>query len=147
MFGIDRMHFGDRPAAIGLEVAKNLVAVSGRDIDSAAVDMIKRDYVVDVFGGGSEEDVDRLMGEVEVEDGNISFRGTVSQIMSQGNFRIKVMVRSGESRLAVLKDYGGTILGIPWETKEDKIKMKFEVNLSQKIQKIQNWSVFGTLRC
>ena len=40
MFGIDRMHFGDHPAAIGLEVAKNLVAESGRDIDSAAVDMI-----------------------------------------------------------------------------------------------------------
>ena len=98
--------------------------------------MIKRDYIDDGFGGGSEEDVDRLMGEVEDEDGNISFRGTVSQIMNQGNFRIKVMVRSGESRLAVLKDYGGTILGIPWETKEDKIKMKFEVNLSQKVQKI-----------
>ena len=46
------------------------------------------------------------------------------------------MVRSGESRPAVLKDYGDTILGIPWETKEDKIKMKFEVNLSQKVQKI-----------
>ena len=136
VFGIDRMHFGDRPAAIGLEVAKNLVAESGRDIDSAAVDMIKRDYIDDGFGGGSEEDVDRLMGEVEDEDGKISFRGTVSQIMSQGNFRIKVMVRSGESRPAVLKDYGGTILGIPWETKEDKIKMKFEVNLSQKVQKI-----------
>ena len=73
VFGIDRMHFGDRPAAIGLEVAKNLVAESGRDIDSAAVDMIKRDYVDDGFGGGSEEDVDRLMGEVEDEDWNISF--------------------------------------------------------------------------
>ena len=73
MFGIDWMHFGDRPAAIGLEVAKNLVAESGRDIDSAAVDMIKRDYVDDGFCGGSEEDVVRLMGEVEDEDGNISF--------------------------------------------------------------------------
>ena len=73
MFGIDRMHFGDPPAAIGLEVAKNLVAESGRDIDFAAVVMIKRDYVDDWLGGGSEEDVDRLMGEVEDEDGNISF--------------------------------------------------------------------------
>ena len=38
MFGIDRMHFGDCPAAIGLEVAKNLVAESGRDIERRLVE-------------------------------------------------------------------------------------------------------------
>ena len=40
VFAIDRMHFGDRPAAIGLEVAKRLVAEHGRHIDLDAVDMI-----------------------------------------------------------------------------------------------------------
>ena len=41
-FAVDRMHFGDRPAAIGLDVAKKLVAEAGWDIDKAAVEMIKR---------------------------------------------------------------------------------------------------------
>ena len=44
------MHFGDRPAAIGLDVAKRRVAEAGREIDSKAVDMIMRDYVDDGFG-------------------------------------------------------------------------------------------------
>ena len=54
VFAIDRMHFGDRPAAIGLEVTKRLVTEYGRDIDPAAVEMIKKDYVDDGIGRGSD---------------------------------------------------------------------------------------------
>ena len=57
VYGIDAMHFGDKCAAIGLDVAKKKVARAGRDIDEAAVKMIKKDYVDDGFGGGTEEDV------------------------------------------------------------------------------------------
>ena len=73
----------DRPAAIGLEVVKKLVAEGGRDIDGDAVDMIKRDYVDDGFGGGNDDDVRRLMGEVEKDDGTLEYRGTVAQIMER----------------------------------------------------------------
>ena len=40
IYAINKMHFGDRPAAIGLDVAKKIVAEAGRDIDSAAANMI-----------------------------------------------------------------------------------------------------------
>ena len=77
MFAIDQMHFGDRPAAIGLDVAKRLVAEHCRHIDSEAVDMIRRDYVDDGFGGGTNEDVQRLMGEVVLEYGpRVSWDGS-----------------------------------------------------------------------
>ena len=36
-YGLTKMHFGDRPAACGLEVVKRLVAEAGADIDPKAV--------------------------------------------------------------------------------------------------------------
>ena len=36
-YGINKMHFGDRPAATGLEVAKDLVANTGLDLDPPTV--------------------------------------------------------------------------------------------------------------
>ena len=87
IYAIDRMHFGDRCAAIGLDVAKKMVAEAGRHIDSKAVDMVKRDYVDDGFGGGTEDDVRRIMGEVTVKnpegEDEIQFRGTVPAIMQK----------------------------------------------------------------
>ena len=57
------MHFGDRPAAAGLEVAKKKVAEFGRSIDSQTADIIMRGYVDDGLGGGDEEVVNKLVGE------------------------------------------------------------------------------------
>ena len=60
-FGLTRMHFGDRCAMCGLEVAKTKVAELGQDINSDAVTMIKMTYVNDGSGGGSKSTVDRLV--------------------------------------------------------------------------------------
>ena len=57
------MHFGDRPAAAGLEVAKKKVAELGREIDSQTADIIMRGYVDDGLGGGEEYVVKKLIGE------------------------------------------------------------------------------------
>ena len=89
------MHFGDKCAAIGLDVAKKKVARAGKDIDEATVSMIE-DYVDNGFGGGSNEDVVRLMGEKIDPRGEITFQGTVPTIMAKGSFNIKYMVRDGE---------------------------------------------------
>ena len=136
VYGIDRMHFGDKPAAIGLDVAKHLVAAAGREIDPAAAGMIERDYVDDGFGGGDEDDVLRLMGEIEDENGDRKYRGTVPTIMEKGGFYIKYMVRDGESRPGILEQFSGAVLGVPWDTEKDNIKMQFTVNLSPKVQKV-----------
>merc|ERR1711867_258098 len=62
IFGIDRMHFGDRPAATGLEVAKKKVAELGKQVDEQTADIITRGYVDDGFGGGPEYVVQKLIG-------------------------------------------------------------------------------------
>ena len=62
IFGINRMHFGDRPAAAGLEVAKKKVAELGRQIDGQTADIITRGYVDDGLGGGQEYVVKKLIG-------------------------------------------------------------------------------------
>ena len=96
MYGINRMHFGDKCAAIGLDVAKKKVTIAGNDIDEATVLMIEHDYVDDGFGGGSNDDIVRLMGEKIDPSGEITFQGTVPTIMAKGSFNIKYMVRDGE---------------------------------------------------
>ena len=56
-YGVDRMHFGDRVAATGLEVSKRKVADVGEAIDPAAAKMIKKGYSDDGVGGGTKQDV------------------------------------------------------------------------------------------
>ena len=53
-YGINRMHYEDRPAAAGLEVAKKKVAEFGSSIDNQTADIIMRGYVDDGLGGGEE---------------------------------------------------------------------------------------------
>ena len=62
-YGVNRMHFGDRVATTGLEVAKRKVADVGEAIDPAAAAMIKKGYSDDGFAGGTKQDITRLMGE------------------------------------------------------------------------------------
>ena len=136
VFGIDRMHFGDRPAAIGLEVAKGLVAQAGAHMDPATAKMIAGDYVDDGFGRGTAEDVARLMGEWVAKDGTISYHGLVPAIMALGGFQVKYMVKDREVRQEVLDQFGGQVLGIPWDMSQDVIRMRMKVNLSPRSQKI-----------
>ena len=77
------------------------------------------------------------MGEKIDPRGEITFQGTVPTIMAKGSFYIKYMVRDGEDRPEVLEQFGGAILGLPWDTPTDTIHMKLEVNLSMKVQKIR----------
>ena len=101
IYGFARMHFGDRPAICGLKVTKQKVVALGEAIDPAASWMITQGYVDDGSGGGSQQDVDRLVGEEHWEDGKPTYTGTVAQILALGSFKLKVMVRDGESRQEV----------------------------------------------
>ena len=93
------MHFGDCVAATGLEVAKRKVADVGEAIDLATAKMIKKGYSNDGVGGGTKQDVERLMGEhYDPEMDEYVYHGTIPQIMRRGGFRIKFMMSSGETR-------------------------------------------------
>ena len=131
-FGITRMHFGDKVAMCGLDVALKRVAAAGQHIDPEASEMIKQGYVDDGLGGGSQATVDRLVGEETWEDGKPKYSGTVQQILGRGSFGLKVMVRSGEQRKEVLDLLGGGMLGLPWDAGKDKIRLHMGVNISPK---------------
>merc|ERR1712121_20306 len=76
-YGINRMHFGDRPAAAGLEVAKKKVAEYGRSVDDQTADIIMRGYVDDGLGGGEEEVVKKLIGNESFGTGPLEETGGV----------------------------------------------------------------------
>ena len=96
-FGFQVMTYGDRPAACGLEVAKEKVTTAGAVVCAETAETMKRGtYVDDSVGGGSAETVDRLIGEVRGVNGQLFYTGTVAQILALGGMRAKVMVRSGE---------------------------------------------------
>ena len=98
IYSFVRMAFGDRPAAAGLEVGKVMVAEAGNKIcPTTAKMMIKGSYVDDASGGGTKEDVKKLMGEAREVDGEHTYDGTVAKIFALGGMRVKVMVPSGET--------------------------------------------------
>ena len=132
VFGISAMHFGDRCATCALQVALSKVADAGAHIDPDAAEMIKQGYVDDGIGGGSKEDVDRLMGEETWREGKPTYSGTVAEILQGGGFKVKVMVRNGETRPEVAELLGSGVLGLPWKPQQDTIVMHLGVNLSPK---------------
>ena len=73
------------------------------------------------------------MGETQDKNGKICYKGTVPTIMAHRGFNIKIMIQDGEDHEEVLEQFSSANLGIPWDTKEDKICMHFEVNTSPKI--------------
>ena len=74
----------------------------------------------------------------EGEKSKVCYTGTVAQIMKLGGFKIKYMIRNGESRPEILDLYGGSVLGLPWDTQEDVISLTMEVNLSAKKQGVRS---------
>merc|ERR1712218_643562 len=115
------MHFGDRCATCGLKGALCRVAEAGKRIDPAAAKMIKQGYVDDGIGGGSREDVDRMVGKEAWVGGMPTYDGTVAKILELGGFKVKVMVRDGESRPEVNELLGSGVLGLPWVPEADVI--------------------------
>ena len=57
--------------------------------------------------------------------------------MSLGGFKLKYIIWNGEMRPEVLRLYGGSVLGLPWNTETDLINLHLGVNLSTKKQGVQ----------
>ena len=72
--------------------------------------------------------------------GEVSYQGTVSQIMERGGFMIKYMIRDGESQPGMLEKLWRSVLGIPWDTSSDSIVMRPAINLSRKVWNLREGS-------
>ena len=135
-FAFDCVHFGDRSAACQLEVAKDLIADKYKYVDPEAAKLIKEDtYVDDGLGGGTPSQVDRFIG-VKQSDG--SFDGTVSQILGKGGFKLKAIVRNGETDQEQINKMGNSVFGYEWNAPEDIMGVRFPVNLSRKRRSVRS---------
>ena len=136
-YGSRRMHFGDRPAMCGLEVANWRVPEMGKEINPDAAKMIRKGYVDDGIGGGSSNTVDRLIGQEVWQDGKPYHNSTISQILDISSFRVKVMVHNGEKREEVTDLLGSGVLGLPWDPAPDIIRFHLGVNIMPKNGKLR----------
>ena len=135
-YAFDCVHFGDCCAATQLEVAKDLVADAGRDIDPEASARIKNDnYVDDGLTGGSVAQVARFLGKKQ-QDG--TFDGTFAQILKLGNFKMKGATFSGDTDTSMIEKLGGNVCGYSWDVTKDVLSVKITVNLSRKRRSVRS---------
>merc|ERR1711867_11785 len=67
-----------------------------------------------------------------------TYTGTVARIMGLGGFKVKYMIRNGESRPEILELYAGSVLGLPWDTSNDMLRLSMDMNLTQKKQGVRS---------
>ena len=129
-YGFTRVTYGDLPASCQLECTKDKCAELGAHIDSEAAEKLKNDcYVDDGLTGGSDEEVQRLRGELQ-EDG--SYNGTLAQILQIGGLQIKAMMVSGEENILAKEQLGDYILGIQYDSVSDKFIFPAEIQVFPK---------------
>ena len=135
VFALDRVHFGDACAATQLEVAKNMVAEMGRDIDPEAARRIEMDmYVDDGLSGGSRDQVSRFVG---YKDADGEFTGTMQKILKLGNFTVKAFGTSGEAPTDETELMGNKVLGYKYDLQNDMLAVQFNINLSKKKRSVR----------
>lgn len=133
IYGYCCIGFGDKPAAVCLELACNIAADLGLNDDELVSLMLRVcRYVDDVLSGGSKEDIDRMVGDITINpDGSLSYSGTISKILARIGFSAKMIVRSGETNQAVLDKVGHT-LGLNWQPTMDTIQYDLILNMGKR---------------
>ena len=123
VFAFQTVSFGDRPASVLLEIAIKQTAQRFGTLDPEAAHKITNDrYVDDFASGGTVQQVERFVGK---DLGNMQHDGTMPTILSQGSLQLKVIVTSGESNEEKIHKLGQSVLGIPYDPRNDVISIKF----------------------
>ena len=134
IYGFSCVAFGDLPASVLLELAKEKAADLGEDVDHDTALKVNRDsYVDDNLSGGTLAEVKLMKGELSrSENGGFIYNGTVSRILSKVGMTPKVIVTSGEECQEAIDKLGEKILGHIWKPREDLIVFRLVVNLYHK---------------
>ena len=123
--------FGDRPAAVLLEICIRKTVDSHGKIDpEAALKVLKDRFVDDLASGGSKSQVERYVGSEDEE--TLQCYGTMSTILRKGGLVLKVMVPGGETNRAKMDMLGNAVLGIPYDAENDMMHIIFSVNVGAK---------------
>ena len=124
-YGIERVTFGDKPAAAISSAAIQETADIYRHIDQEAADKIKEDvYVDDIVTG------------VETREKIEKHKQNITDILAKGGFKIKGFVTTGDQSCEALALLGtsemGHVLGICWDPTKDEFSVKARINISKK---------------
>ena len=124
-YGIQRVMFGDKPAAAISSAAIQETADLYKHIDEESAEKIKRDTYVDdiTTGADSKEDTAKL-------------KENMTEILSKGGFKMKGFVMSGDDSKEALSLLGsgevGHVLGISWHPTTDEFSVDVKINISKK---------------
>ena len=61
-----------------------------------------------------------------------SYNGTIPTMLSAVGFKVKTLVKSGDTEEESIRLIGGTVLGYGWKPKEDLMSVKIRFNTSKK---------------
>ena len=126
--------FGDRIAAVLLQIAIRITSEVYKDIDLVASHKLLSDmFVDDLTSGGELNEVLRFMGNRDEVTGKND--GTMVQIMEKGGLYFKAMQMSGELDDDQLELLGGAVLGLGWSSERDRFIFRFAINVSPRKRK------------
>ena len=126
--------FGDRIAAVLLQIAIRITNEMYKTVDLVASHKLLYDmFVDDLISGGELLEVLRFMGNRDIDTGKCD--GTMVQIMEKGGLFFKAMQMSGELDEEQLELLGGAVLGIGWSSERDRFIFKISINVSQRKRK------------
>ena len=130
-YGFLVVSFGDRPAAVLLEIVIRITVQMFGDIDKMAGKKLVNDrFVDDLVTGGEKLEVSRYIG---VEDPDtLQCSGTMPQILAAGGIKLKAMAYSGEKDGDKLKKLGSAVLGLGYSTEKDTLTVRLRANVSPK---------------
>ena len=133
IFGLTRVHYGDRPAAVLLELAKELAAEEGVSIcPIAAQKSNEASYVDDSLTGGLSEELSALVGKVsEDSNGKPVYDGTLAKVYENVGLKIKNIIRSNNADDAAIRRSGEAFLGYKWIPKDDVLKFSTDVSINK----------------
>ena len=133
VYGFLVVAFGDRQAAVLLQIVIRLTCEMYKNVDLIAAQKIQDDlFVDDLVTGGELELVDRFMGDKDVE--TFKCTGTMPQIMEEGGLYFKAMQRSGEADGEALELLGGAVLGVGWSSERDRFLFNLSINVSSRVR-------------
>ena len=124
-FGVDRVMFGDKPAAAVTSVAIRETATTYKDINEEAAQKIIDDtYVDDVTTGTDDKDNIPIL------------KRDISAILIKGSMDMKGFVTSGDSSPETISLLGGEgagrVLGVQYDLSTNTFSITVRINISQK---------------
>ena len=142
VWAYNRVTFGDDPAACALELCKARCAQDAIHIDrQVATQLVDSSYVDDVAGGGTEEEVKRMVGDKTAA----GYTGTIPQVLKQGGFKAKALVVGGKCDAEEKDALGGKFLGVAYDVESDQIICKLNSSIRAKHQKQQKGKAVQTV--